>query len=39
MAANIVETIRCLQNPEESYLFQNTPPVVPFLSRMNPVNT
>jgi hypothetical protein len=38
MPADTVETIRSLQNPENSQPFQNTPPMVPFLSQTNPFN-
>jgi len=38
MPADILETIRFLQNPEDSYRFQNTPPTVHFLNQMYPFN-
>ena len=39
MPAGTEETIRFLQNPEDYYRFQNTAPMAPFLSQMNPFST
>jgi hypothetical protein len=39
MQADILESIRSLQNPISSYRFQNIPPMAPFLSKMTRLTT